>query len=156
MPAFARLGSRLRSMASHTVAGEFARYIAAGLVSLGVDFTLYVALTEISGWHYLASATVAFCAGLATVYLFSIFWIFRARRIEEVWREFALFSVIGIAGLALTAGVLFVLVDLIGIDYRISKIVAAAMVFLFNFACRKVFLFSPSSGDGARGTSGTL
>ena len=140
-PRFARIENRIRSIASHSIAGEFARYFAAGLVALGVDFTLYVALTEIGGWHYLLSATAAFCAGLATVYLFSIFWVFRARRVERIWREFALFAAIGVVGLGLTTGVLFVLVDFLGIDYRISKIVAAALIFLFNFGCRKFFLF---------------
>ena len=133
----------LRTVASTAVAGEFARYIAAGLVALCVDFTLYVALTELAGWHYLLSATAAFCAGLTTVYLFSIFWVFRERRLAQTWHEFAVFAAIGIVGLGLTAGVLFVLVDLVGIDYRVSKIVAAAMVFLFNFGSRKFFLFSP-------------
>lgn len=152
----ARLGHRLRSLASHSVAGEFARYFAAGLVALGIDFTLYVALTEIAGWHYLLSATAAFCAGLTTVYLFSIFWVFRARRIEHPWHEFGIFAAIGVVGLGLTNGVLFVLVDFVGIDYRLSKIVAAALVFLFNFGCRKLFLFSARGDREASRSSGTL
>ena len=50
---------------SHSVAGEFARYVAAGLLALCIDFGLYVALTELLGWHYLASATVAFLCKLS-------------------------------------------------------------------------------------------
>src|SRR5687767_12661285 len=92
-----------RELLSHTIAGEFARYFAAGLLALVVDFCLYVALTEVLGWHYLASATVAFCAGLATIYLLSIRWIFRQRRVERSAHEFALFAAIGAAGLLLTA-----------------------------------------------------
>lgn len=145
-PAIARVGRGLRSLASHSVAGEFARYFAAGLVALVVDFTLYVALTEIAGWHYLVSATAAFCAGLTTVYLFSIFWVFRTRRVEHPWHEFGIFAAIGVVGLGLTNGVLYVLVDFLGIDYRLSKIAATAVVFLFNFGCRKVFLFN-APGD---------
>jgi len=144
MNALTRLEHRLRSMASTTLAGEFARYFASGLVALAVDFALYVALTELAGWHYLLSAMAAFCAGLATVYVFSIFWVFQARRVQRSWHEFAVFAAIGIAGLGLTACALFVLVDILCIDYRVSKIVAAALVFLFNFGCRKFFLFSSS------------
>ena len=130
-----------RILLSHPVAGEFARYIAAGLVALTVDFSLYVALTELAGLHYLASASIAFCAGLTTVYLFSISWIFRARRVEHVLQEFMLFAAIGLAGLALTAAVLFLLIDVVGLDYRLSKVASAALVFIFNFSCRKFFLF---------------
>lgn len=144
MTTHARPAQRLRLLASTTLAGEFARYFASGLVALAVDFVLYVGLTELAGWHYLMSATAAFCAGLATVYLFSIFWVFRERRLRRTSHEFAVFAAIGIAGLGLTACALFLLVDILGIDYRVSKIVAAALVFLFNFGCRKFFLFSPS------------
>lgn len=142
MSEFARLAALSRQYISSAVAGEFARYFAAGIMALCVDFALYVALTELAGWHYLASATLAFCAGLATVYLFSIAWVFRERRLQRTSHEFILFSAIGVVGLGLTAGILYVLTDIFGLDYRLSKIVAAACVFLFNFSCRKFFLFS--------------
>ena len=128
-------------MLSHSIAGEFARYFAAGLFALCVDFGLYVAFTEVLGWHYLASATVAFCAGLATIYLLSIGWVFRQRRVARNVHEFALFAGIGAVGLLLTAIVLYVLTDVLGLDYRVSKIASAAVVFMFNFGCRKYFLF---------------
>lgn len=147
MKPLATLAAFIRTLASRSLAGEFARYFGAGLVALGVDFTLYVALTELAGWHYLVSATAAFCAGLTTVYLFSIFWVFRERRIRKGGREFILFSVIGIAGLALTAVVLYVLTDVFKLDYRLSKIAAAAIIFLFNFGCRKYFLFRSSRAE---------
>ncbi len=154
--AFTKLEARMRALVSHSLAGEFARYFAAGLVALGVDFSLYVALTEISGWHYLASATAAFCTGLATIYFFSILWVFRERRVERSRHEFALFAAIGIAGLTLTAGVLYVLTDFLDLDYRISKIAAAALVFVFNFGCRKYFLFRAPHGSGVQQGSATL
>lgn len=150
MKPLATLAAFIRTLASHSLAGEFARYFGAGLVALGVDFTLYVALTELAGWHYLVSATVAFCAGLTTVYLFSIFWVFRERRIGKGSREFIVFSVIGVAGLALTAVVLYVLTDVFKLDYRLSKIVAAAVVFMFNFGCRKYFLFRSPRVDSTQ------
>ena len=139
--AFARLEARARRLISDPIAGEFARYFAAGLVALCVDFALYVGLTELAGWHYLFSATAAFCVGLTTVYLFSVFWVFRERRFKRRSHEFLLFAAIGVIGLALTAGVLYVLTDSLGLDYRVSKIAAVGLVFMFNFVCRKLFLF---------------
>jgi putative flippase GtrA len=144
MTAVDGIARRFRSLASATVAGEFVRYFAAGLVALAVDFALYVALAELAGWHYLLSATAAFCAGLATIYIFSVFWVFRARNLRRTWHEFAVFAAIGLVGLGLTALALFVLVEFFGVDYRISKIVAAALVFMFNFSFRKFFLFRSS------------
>ena len=152
----ARLEERVRAAAAHSLAGEFARYFASGLLALGIDFSLYVALTELAGWHYLVSAIVAFCAGLATVYFFSIFWVFRERSIGPGSREFLLFSAIGLVGLALTAAVLYTLTDVLGLDYRLSKIASAALVFLFNFGCRKFFLFRRPRTRKSRSAPATL
>jgi len=152
----ARIGERVRTVASHSLAGEFARYFAAGLLALAIDFTLYVALTELAGWRYLVSAVVAFCAGLGTVYFFSVFWVFRDRSIGPGSREFLLFSAIGIVGLSLTTTVLYVLTDILGLDYRTSKIAAAALVFIFNFGCRKFFLFRRLPRGGIQSGSATL
>ena len=127
------------ALISGTLAGEFARYFVSGLLALGVDFALYVSLTEMANWHYLASAAVAFCAGLTTVYLLSVFWVFRVRRLARRLHEFLLFAGIGLVGLALTIGVLFVLTSIVGLDYRASKV--AAVGFMFNFTCRKLLLF---------------
>lgn len=155
-PDQASIEARARALISHSLAGEFARYFVAGLVALGVDFSLYIVLTELAGWHYLVSATAAFCAGLGTVYLFSILWVFRERRIAHGAHEFALFAVIGIAGLALTTAVIFVFTEIAGLDYRLSKIVSAALVFLFNFGCRKYFLFHTPPNDGPQNGPATL
>lgn len=150
-----RLKAFTSALATHSLAGEFARYFAAGLVALGVDFSLYIALTELAGWHYMVSAAVAFCAGLGTVYLFSILWVFRERRAGLKAREFALFAAIGIAGLALTAALIFALTEFAGLDYRLSKVASAALVFVFNFGCRKYFLFSVPRRQGVRADSDT-
>lgn len=139
-----------------SVAGEFGRYFAAGLIALTVDFSLYVALTELAGWHYLVSGAVAFCAGLLTIYFFSIFWIFRKRRVDRRLNEFGIFAVIGIVGLALTTGVLYFLTEALGLDYRLSKIVSAGLVFLFNFGSRKFFLFRTPANSARASPSDTL
>ena len=140
-PLLRPLETESRAFRLFSLSGEFGRYFAAGLVAFGVDFSVYVALTEWAAWHYLVSATVAFCAGLATVYLFSIRWVFRARRLDRPSRELGIFVAIGVAGLALTATLLFLLTDIAGIDYRLSKVAATGLVFLFNFGFRKFFLF---------------
>ena len=139
---FARLERRARALLGAAPAGEFLRYFAASAAGLCVDFGLYVALTRHAGWHYLASAAAGFCAGLATVYALSVLWVFGQRRLRNGWHEFALFALIGLAGLALTELVLYACTGLVGLDYRVSKIFAAGLVFLFNFGCRKLLLFT--------------
>ena len=123
---------------------EFLRYFAASAVGLAVDFSLYVGLTELAGWHYLASAAAGFGAGAVTVYAFSVAWVFSERRLRSPGWEFAIFGSIGLLGLVLTEIVLYVCTDISGLDYRLSKVFAAAIVFLVNFGLRKLILFTRS------------
>lgn len=123
---------------------EFLRYIAASAAGLGVDFSLYVGLTELAGWHYLVSAVGGFCAGAASVYALSVAWVFSERRFRRSDFEFLIFVGIGVLGLGITELVLYVGTELSGLDYRLSKVFAAGTVFLFNFCLRKLILFTRS------------
>jgi len=124
------------------VAREWLRYVAAGLVALGVDFGVYVALIRLAGVHYLLAAPVGFALGLTTIYLFSIRWIFRHRRLADARVEFGLFALIGLGGMALNQLVIYAGVEGFALGYELAKLVSAATVFCFNFTARKLLLFT--------------
>ena len=56
------------------------------------------------------------------------------------------FVSVGIAGLALTQLLLFVLVSRLGLAVALAKIPTISVVFLFNFLCRRSLVFQ---GSGA-------
>jgi len=121
---------------------EGARYFAASALALAVDFGTYSGLIRLAGVGYLVAAPVGFTLGLATIYALSVRWVFRARRLQDARAEFALFALIGLAGLALNQGILYACVELLALSYEPAKIVSAGLVFCFNFACRKLLLFT--------------
>jgi putative flippase GtrA len=125
---------------------ELVRYAGASAAAFAVDFGLYVGLTELAGWHYLVSAAAGFCAGAVTVYGISIAWVFSERRLADSPWEFPVFWTVGLAGLALTELILYAATGVMGMDYRLSKLLAAAFVFFFNFGLRKRLLFSAAPG----------
>jgi putative flippase GtrA len=125
-----------------SVAKEWLRYLAAGLVALGVDFGIYVGLIRLAGVHYLIAAPLGFAFGLATVYLLSVRWVFGYRRLADRRAEFALFAVIGLAGMALNQGIIYAAVQWMPGAYEIAKLISAGMVFCFNFISRKLLLFT--------------
>ena len=120
---------------------QFFRYGIVGGMAFVVDYAFLIGLTEFAGLNYLASAAVAFIAGLVTNYLLSVNWVFSHRSLSDKRAEFVVFAVIGVVGLGLTEVVLFVGTDLAGIDYRIVKLVAVGLVFFWNFGARKAVLF---------------
>lgn len=127
---------------SDNVLEQFVRYLVVGGLAFVVDVGLLFLITELLGVHYLVSATVAFSAGLTTNYILSIFWVFSTRRIANANIEFAIFALVGVIGLGLNDLILWVVTDLGGLHYLLSKLFAAAAVLFWNFLARKLLLFS--------------
>lgn len=124
------------------IADEGFRYFAASALALAVDFGIYVGLIRVADVHYLVAAPLGFALGLATIYLLSTRWVFRERRLADRRAEFALFALVGFAGMALNQAVLFVAVQWLAASFEVAKIISAGMVFSFNFASRKLLLFT--------------
>ena len=55
--------------------------------------------------------------------------------------EFLFFAAIGVVGLGFNDLLIWLFTDCIGTHYMFSKIVAAAMVYLWNFFARKYLVF---------------
>jgi len=129
----------------HPVAGtntrEFFRYVAASLLALAIDTGTLALLTSAAGVRYLISAPIAFLLGLLVVYILSITWVFERRDVRNVAAEFGLFLIIGLVGLGINEGVLWVLTGVFGLFYLISKIASVIIVFTWNFFARKRLLF---------------
>lgn len=120
---------------------QFVRYFFVGGFAFVVDFGLLYILTEYAGLHYLLSATLSFIAGLLVNYIISCLWVFNGSKFKNRLVEFLFFAAIGVVGLALNDTLIWLFTDCIGTHYMFSKIVAAAMVYLWNFFARKYLVF---------------
>lgn len=120
---------------------QFVRYFFVGGFAFVVDFGLLYILTEYAGLHYLLSATLSFIAGLLVNYIISCLWVFNGSKFKNRLIEFLFFAAIGVVGLALNDALIWLFTDCIGTHYMFSKIVAAAMVYLWNFFARKYLVF---------------
>lgn len=124
------------------IAQEGARYFGASALALAIDFGAYTGLIRLADMHYLVAAPVGFALGLAAIYLLSTRWVFRQRRLADRRAEFALFALIGLAGMALNQGIIYAAVAMMPGAYEIAKLISAGIVFCFNFGSRKLLLFT--------------
>jgi len=129
--------SRLRGFAH-----ESARYLGASALALAVDIGVYSALIRLAGVYYLVAAPIGFALGLATIYALSVRWVFSHRRLTDARTEFALFALLGLAGLAINQGMVYAGVEWLALGYEPAKLVSAGVVFCFNFGSRKLLLFT--------------
>ncbi len=140
----ARAGEELISRAA-TLFHESWKYLLVSILALAVDYGLMVSLTQMAGVHYLASAAIGFCAGLAVNYILSVTVVFTERRLSSRRLEFLGFLVIGLLALGLNEVLMKAFVEALHLDYRLAKIPAAGIGFIFNFVTRRVLLFTTIS-----------
>ncbi len=129
-------------VALRVIGGETTRYLTASAIALAADFMVYVSLIRLAGLSYLIAAPCGFAFGLALVYLLSVRWVFRERRLDDARAEFMIFTAIGVGGLALNQGAVYAGVEWVSLPYELAKLVSALIVFGFNFGCRKLLLFT--------------
>lgn len=121
---------------------QLARYLIVGGLSFVVDFGLLYYLTEVFLINYLISAALSFTSGVVVNYLLSIFWVFKKRNVANRVNEFFIFTTIGAVGLILNEIFIWLFTDLLTTHYLLSKVLAAILIFLWNFFARRYILFN--------------
>lgn len=111
-----------------------------GVIAFVIDFGVMVLLTEAFGLNPVASATVSFIVSVVFNYLASMRYVFRHREGMSRGREFAIFVVLSVIGLGINDALMWAGTELVALDYRLVKIGATAVVMVWNFVTRKVFL----------------
>ena len=120
---------------------QFFRYIfVGGFAFLADAFTLWLC----EKWmNYMIAAAIAFVVGLAVNYSLSIWFVFsESSKVKNKVKEFVVYGIIGLIGLLITEGIMYLFTDVFGLYFLISKIIAAAIVLVWNFAARKVVLYN--------------
>lgn len=123
------------------VGGEFLRYFGCSAAALAADFGLF-SLGLRLGLGYAVAAAAGFVLGLWVAYQLSVRFAFRKRTLKDERMEFIIFAGIGMLGLLLTELLLWLLIGRAGLPALPARLATAGVVFLFNFAARKVVLFS--------------
>lgn len=124
-----------------------------GGISFVVDFTVYAVLANVIGVHYLFAGVCSFIVSVTVNYLLSMRFVFESKDDIKKTTEFAIFVVLSLIGLGLNSLILYLCVDvmyanvswlnhLIGVDLMklAAKIIATAIVMVYNFISRKIFL----------------
>ena len=111
-----------------------------GVIAFFIDFGVIVFLTEVFGMNPVASATISFTVSVVFNYLASMRYVFQHREGMSRTREFVTFVVLSVIGLAINDALMWAGTELAAFDYRLVKIIATAVVMVWNFVTRKIFL----------------
>ena len=113
-----------------------------GVIATAIDFVVLIALTELLGINPVISATISFTVSLIFNYLASMRYVFARREELSRRREFVTFVILSLIGLGINDALMWAGTELVAVDYRLVKVFATAVVMVWNFVTRKIFLES--------------
>ncbi|NTW27675.1 MAG: GtrA family protein [Candidatus Moranbacteria bacterium] len=122
---------------------QFFKYLVCGGAATVSDMSVLFVLNYLLGINHLIAAGFGFGVGVATNYSLNKVLVFKSN--GKVKKEFPLFVLIGLGGLAWTEFILWMLVDKFDLNVMLAKMVAVVLVLNWNFFMRKRFVFPAES-----------
>lgn len=128
---------------------EFFRYALVGGVAFLVDSGVLALFKEVilkggNSLELFISTAAGFTAGLIANYVLSLVFVFRKSENKGNAKSisgFIVFTVVGLIGLGLTELGMYVGVFVFNWHYIVTKILVAALVLVWNYIGRKLFVF---------------
>lgn len=118
------------------------RYFICGITSAAINILSLYILTDLAGVWYLYSSILAFLLALVISFVLQKFVVFRDTQTNKMYHQFSKFFTAAILGVITNTAVVFVSVDILGIWYILSQIIAGFFVMIQNFILYKFFIFN--------------
>ena len=124
---------------------QVARFAIVGVGATLTHVLIVLMLVENGLLHPFWANLIAFSTALFVTYFGNHQWVFELRGEHEHY--FPKFIVIALLGLALNQGIVYLVVDSLGWDYRISLFLVVTAVPALTFALNRFWAFRRSGGD---------
>ena len=114
-----------------------------GIIATVIDFGVLYVLSQPLGMDPVISAGISFCVSLVFNYMASMRYVFTHREDMSRSREFVIFLVLSLIGLAINEAIMAAGVAVLGnsaLAVMGTKVLATAIVMVWNFVSRKKWL----------------
>ena len=125
---------------------QFARYTGVGVISAIGHYGLLIALVQGLGVEPVRASVAGAVLGAWINYALHYRFTFRSnKRHRESLTKFAMVAAVG---LAINTFLMWLGVDVIGIHYLLSQVLATVLVLLWNFCANRYWTFRHEGGPG--------
>ena len=116
-----------------------------GAIAFVIDYAVLFVLVQFLHMDSIIAATISFTVSVIFNYLASMKYVFVGRADQSKQTQFIIFIVLSVIGLGINDGILSPFIPTY--YYLVSKIVATAIVMVWNFVSRKIFLEEKNQGN---------
>ena len=118
---------------------QLIKYAIIGCFCAGLDFLIYSFLVQIINMPYLHANVISIHCGIFTSFFLNRHFTFKIK--NKILLRFFSFYVVGLIGLAISSGLLILLVENIGLNKLVSKAFSVIVVALIQFMLNKYISF---------------
>lgn len=114
-----------------------------GLTTL-IDYVISNALFYGAGMESVMAQSIAWVAAVLFAFVTNKWWVFESRTLAPrvVWREFVSFILCRIATFLFNLAAIFVMVDLMKLEFFICKLLISVVVVVLNYVFSKILIFT--------------
>ena len=123
---------------------EGVAYLIFGVLTTVIDYAISNFLFYIVHMASIPAQTIAWIAAVLFAFVTNKWWVFNSRSLNpmEVWREFVSFVLCRVATFLFNLAALFILGDLMGMEFFICKLAISVVVVVLNYIFSKILIFS--------------
>lgn len=127
---------------------EGVAYLIFGILTTVVDYLISNGLYYGFSVSSIVSQTAGWAAAVIFAFVTNKWWVFKSYTLKplEVWREFQVFVACRVATLLFSLLAVWVLVDFLGMEFFIGKILISAVVVVLNYVFSKILIFTKKDG----------
>lgn len=118
---------------------QFRKYVTTGLMSFCLEMSILFVLTNyLKIWH-IYSNTISVVIVFWFNFLLNRYWSFKSR--GRLTRQLILYGILFFINIAASNGIMYLLTDIAGVHYLVSKIVSVGMIVVWNFLLYKKVIY---------------
>ena len=119
--------------------GKFVKFGLVGVLNTLINWIIFTML-NFMGVYYIIAKVIAYVIATINSYTWNSRWVFKYNGKDQK-ETTTKFIVLNLVGLALNTIILYLLVDLIGLNKLISLVITTVIVMVINYIVNKIWVF---------------
>lgn len=119
--------------------GKVIKFGLVGVLNTLINWIIFAVLNFV-GVYYIIANVIAYVIATINSYIWNSRWVFKYKG-EDKKETTTKFILLNLAGLALNTMILYLLVDLIGLNKLIALVITTVIVMVINYIVNKIWVF---------------